>query len=149
MKISDTLVGAGFVAAGALIVTGTLGYPTLEGGHPGPALFPRILGGLMVLFGGSLGLQGFRSPGAWASEWLRGRGLLNALFVLGGTIAYILIVDSLGFLPTASLILFGLMCWLHVRVITAAMVAVLLALGSYILFARILLVPLPRGPLGW
>jgi hypothetical protein len=29
------------------------------------------------------------------------------------------------------------------------MVAVLLALGSYILFARILLVPLPRGPLGW
>jgi len=103
----------------------------------------------MVLFGASLSLRGFRSPGAWASEWIRGRGLLNALFVLGGTIAYILVVDFLGFLPTATLLLFLLMCWLHVRVITAAVVAVLLALGSYILFARILLVPLPRGPLGW
>jgi putative tricarboxylic transport membrane protein len=103
----------------------------------------------MVLFGGSLGLQAVRSQEAWASEWLRGRGLLNALFILGATIAYILVVDALGFLLTATLLLFLLMCWLHVRAITAAMVAVLLALGSYILFARILLVPLPRGPLGW
>jgi putative tricarboxylic transport membrane protein len=149
MKLNDTLVGAGFVAAGALIYVGTLNYPTLEGGHPGPALFPRILGILMALFGGSLGLQGFWSQEAWASDWLRGRGLLNALFVLGGTITYILVVDFLGFLPTATLLLFVLMCWLRVRVLPAAVVAILLALGSYLFFARLLLVPLPRGPLGW
>jgi putative tricarboxylic transport membrane protein len=75
--------------------------------------------------------------------------LLNALFVLGGTIGYILVVDFLGFIPTATLLLFLLMCWLHARVITAAAVAILLALGIYLLFARLLLVPLPRGVLGW
>ncbi|HSC71730.1 MAG TPA: tripartite tricarboxylate transporter TctB family protein [Candidatus Methylomirabilis sp.] len=149
MRVNDTLVGAGFVTAGALVIAGTLNYPQLETGYPGPALFPRILGGLMILFGGSLGLFGLRSRDVWASDWLRGRSLLNALFVLAGTIAYMLFADDLGFLPTASLILFGLMWWLHVRPLTAAAVAICLSLGTYFLFAHVLLVPLPRGPLGW
>ena len=58
MKISDTVVGAGFVAAGALIVVGTLNYPPLEGGHPGPSLFPRILGALMAALGAGLAVRG-------------------------------------------------------------------------------------------
>ena len=33
MKISDTVVGAGFVTAGALIIAGTMNYPILDGGH--------------------------------------------------------------------------------------------------------------------
>ena len=49
MKISDTVVGVGFVGAGASIVVGTLNYPPLDGGHPGPALLPRLLGTLRAV----------------------------------------------------------------------------------------------------
>ena len=93
MKISDTVVGAGFVVAGALTVAGTLNYPTLEGGHPGPALFPRILGTLTAALGAGLAVQGARARDATqAVEWRRlhrNTGLVNALFVLGGVLAYL------------------------------------------------------------
>jgi hypothetical protein len=149
MRINDTLVGAGFVVAGALIIAGTMNYPTLERGHPGPALFPRILGGLMVAFGGILSMDGLRAREAWAADWLRGRGLLNACAALGGILLYMAVVDYLGFLPTATLILAGLMAWLHVRPVTALLVGAALAVGIDLLFGHFLLVPLPRGPLGW
>src|SRR3989304_5601218 len=96
MKISDTVVGAGvvagggrtftrwlahptlgvggpgFVAVGALIFTGTLNYPTLEAGHPGPSLFPRLLAGLMAVFGGFLSVQGIRARDVTDEvAWLR------------------------------------------------------------------------------
>ena len=149
MRVNDTVVGAGFVAAGALILAGTMNYPTLEGGHPGPALFPRILGGLMVAFGGIVAMDGLRSKGAWAADWLRGRALLNACAALAGIILYMAVVDYLGFLPTAALIMAVLMWWLHVRPLTALLVGVVLAVGIDFLFGHFLLVPLPRGPLGW
>lgn len=151
MRVNDTLVGAGFVAAGALIIAGTLNYPTMDGGHPGPALFPRILGGLMAAFGGILSMNGLRSQTqeAWAADWLRGRSLLNACAALGGILIYMAVVDHLGFLPTATIIMAALMMWLRVRPLTAVLVGLALALGIDLLFGHFLMVPLPRGPLGW
>lgn len=149
MKLNDAVVGATFVATGSAIYGGTLGFPQLEGGHPGPALFPRILAALMVLFGGALAIRGLRTREAWAANWLRGRGLANALLGLGAVAAYMAVVDRLGFLLTATLLLFGLMVWLHVGVPRAAAIALGVALGTYLLFGRLLLVPLPRGPLGF
>lgn len=149
MRVNDTVVGAGFVAAGALIIAGTLNYPTLDGGYPGPSLFPRILGGLMIAFGGVVAMDGLRAREAWAADWMRGRALGNACAALGSVILYMAVVDWLGFLPTASLLLAALMWWLHVRPLTALLVGVALAAGINLLFGHVLLVPLPRGPLGW
>jgi putative tricarboxylic transport membrane protein len=149
VKVNDTIVGAGFVAAGAFVILRTLDFPRLDDGHPGPALFPQIVGGLMVAFGGVLAAQGLRAREALAGGWLRGRGLANALLALGMVVAYILVVDRVGFLPTAALLLFGLMWWLRVRPLVAAPVAVGLAVACYLLFGRLLLVPLPRGPVPW
>lgn len=102
MKISDTVVGAGFVTAGALIIAGTLNYPTLDAGHPGPSLFPRILGGLMAVFGGLVSVQGLRNRDTTEDvEWLllyKNTAFINAMFVLVGVLAYILFVEKLGFL---------------------------------------------------
>ena len=113
MKISDTVVGAGFVAAGALIFTATLTYPSLEGGHPGPALFPRLLAWLMAGFGGFLSLKGLRARDvsdavAWRSLH-RNPGFLNALVVLGGVLAYVLLVERVGFLLMGAAVLFVIM----------------------------------------
>lgn len=153
MKISDSVVGAGFVVAGALIIGETLKFPTLEGGQPGPALFPRIVAGLMIIFGALVSILGLRARDtsdkvAWR-ELYRNPGFINALFVLGGVVGYILFVEQTGFLIMATLVTFVLMLRLRVRVLLALAVSIVFTNLVYLLFAKILLVPLPTGMLWW
>lgn len=154
MRLGETAVGAGFVVAGALIVGATLSFPPGEPGQPGPALFPRLVGGLMAGFGALLAWQGARgrpeavARGAWRPT-LRSPGVRHALAVVGAVLLYIVVADRLGFLPTAALILLGLMAQLGVRPRVAVPVAVGFSLFVYALFAKLLRVPLPPGPLGW
>jgi len=153
MKISDTLVGAGFVTAGALIFAGTLGYPPLDDGQPGPSLFPRLVAVLMASFGAVLSIKGFRARDVTeALDWrglLRSTGFVNALFVLAGVLAYILLVERLGFLITGALAIFILMWRLRVRWPRALVIAVVFNALVHLLFAKILRVPLPLGLLWW
>jgi len=153
MKISDTVVGAGFVTAGALIIAGTLNYPTLDAGHPGPSLFPRILGGLMAVFGGLVSLKGLRTGDATQDvEWLllhKSTSFINAVFVLVGVTAYILFVEKLGFLLMGALLLFVVMWRLKVPPLKALIVAVVFNTIVHFLFAKIMRVPLPLGILWW
>jgi len=153
MKISDTVVGAGFVAAGALIFTATLTYPTLEGGHPGPSLFPRILATLMTALGGFLSLQGLRARDVSEEvAWLRlhrNPSFINAMVVLAGVLAYIALVERLGFLLMGALVLFAIMWRLKVPPLKALLVAVLFNTIVHFLFAKILRVPLALGILWW
>jgi putative tricarboxylic transport membrane protein len=153
MKVSDSVVGAGFVVAGALIIAETLKFPTLEGGQPGPALFPRILAGLMIIFGALVSIQGLRARDtsdkvAWR-ELYRNPGFINALFVLGAVVSYILFVEQVGFLITATLVTFVLMLRLRVRLLLALVVSIVFTNLVYLLFAKILLVPLATGLLWW
>ena len=151
MKISDTVVGAGFVAAGALIFTGTLSYPTLEGGAPGPALFPQVLAVLMVGFGACLVVPAVLarrqdSPNVVQAHPGPGWGkVVNAFLVFAAIIAFNLVLPILGFLLTALAILFGLMWWLGTPVLRAALAAAGLTLFVYVIFGKILRVPLPLG----
>lgn len=151
MKTSDTMVGAGFVAAGALIFTATLNYPTLEGGHPGPSLFPRILAALMVGFGTSLAapavlaLRKKPSNATQAPPGLGPRGVVNALLVFTAIVVFMLVSPVLGFLLTTAAILLGLMSWLGTPVLRAALAAVGLTLFVYVIFGKVLRVPLPLG----
>ena len=153
MKINDTIVGAGFVVAGALIIVGTLNYPSLDAGHPGPSLFPRLLGGLMAVFGGLVGVGGLRARDATEEvAWLRlyrNSAFINAVFVLGAVVTYIVMVGRIGFLLMGTLILSVLMWRLRVRPLTALVVAIVFTNFVYLLFAKILRVPLPGGILWW
>jgi len=153
MKISDTMVGAGFVAAGALIIAGTIHYPTLDGAHPGPSLFPRILGGLMVAFGGLVSVKGLRAGDVSEDvAWLllyKNAAFINAMFVLAGVLAYIVFVERLGFLIMGALLLFGIMWRLKVSPVKALIVAVVFNTIVHFLFAKIMRVPLPMGLLWW
>ncbi len=153
MKVSDTVVGAGFVVAGALIFSGTLNYPTLEAGHPGPSLFPRILAGLMAIFGSFLSVQGIRTRDMTDEvAWLqlhRNPSFINAMVILAGVLAYIFLVDRVGFLLMGALVIFVCMWRLQVRLLTSAVVAVIFNSIVYFLFAKILRVPLSLGLLWW
>src|SRR5574341_816910 len=106
MKISDTVVGAGFVAAGALIYVGTINYPTLEAGHPGPSLFPQVLAILMVGFGACLVAPVVLARPRDTSDIVQARPergwgkIVNALLVFAAIIVFMLVSPILGFLLT-------------------------------------------------
>jgi putative tricarboxylic transport membrane protein len=153
MKISDTVVGVGFAGAGAAIFAATLTYPPAEAGQPGPALFPRIIAVLMGVFGVGLALYGLReAPPAARPPWrhlLTSRGFVNAAFVIGVVVLYVAAAERLGFLLTAAPLLFVLMWRLGVAVGRAALVAAGFTAFVYVLFFKLLRVPLPTGLLWW
>jgi putative tricarboxylic transport membrane protein len=153
MKISDTLVGAGFAGAGAVVLTSTLTYPPMEGGQPGPALFPRIIAVLLIGFGARLAWAGFRSRDrteavAWG-RLHRNPAFVNALFVIAAVAAYVVLADHLGFLLTAAGVMFVLIWRLAGRPVAAVAVAAAFTLAVHVLFAKLLRVPLPTGLLWW
>ncbi len=151
MRVHDGLVGAGFVLAGATIFAGTLRFPRLEGGAPGPALFPQVLAVLMVGFGACL-----VAPTVWTfrkrvpedvqtSPWPGRDGIVNVLLVFASIVVFMLVSPLLGFLLTATAILLGLMWWLGTPVLRAALAAVGLTVFVYVIFGKVLRVPLPLG----
>ena len=155
MKISDTVVGVGFVGAGAAIFAATLGFPRLDGGAPGPALFPRVLAVLMIGFGACLAFPTALSrhtnpPDATpvptpVPAGPRPGGVINALLVFAAIIVFMLVSPVLGFLLTTAAILLGLMWWLGTPLPRAAAAAVGLTLFVYVIFGKVLRVPLPLG----
>ena len=140
-------------------------FPRLDDGHPGPALFPGILAGLFIVFGAFLLIQSLRArkrsgtdPVALSQDKgkdlpLEGtyspQGFLNALCVVVVILFYIFFVEILGFLITGFLLLTLLMIKLKVPIWKSGIISLLSTVGVYMLFAKILRVPLPWGFLGW
>lgn len=152
MKISDSLLGLGAIAFGVLIISLTHHFPSLEGGYPGPALFPRILGGLFILFGGILSFQSTKKSGL-ANLVQKGEtywpGFTNYLSVAAAVIAYMVLAEVLGFVLTAFLILTLLMKKMGVSLLKSVLIAIATSVSINLLFGKFLLVPLPWGILGW
>ncbi|MEJ3654186.1 tripartite tricarboxylate transporter TctB family protein [Actinomycetes bacterium KLBMP 9759] len=145
---------AGLLAAasGAAVVLHVRTFPQLPDGQPGPALFPGIVGGLLVLFGLVLAVRSAvrrteDADGAPLGSIPRGR--LNALAVLGFIVAYLLLADLLGFALTTAPLLFLLMWLLGTRPLVAAVSALATTVVVVLMFQQLLLVPLPTGPLGF
>ena len=151
MKISDRVVGVGFAGAGAALFAATLGFPLLEDGSPGPALFPRVLAVLMIGFGVCLAFPATlrrqtNPPDATAvPAGPHPGGVINALLVFAAIIVFMLVSPVLGFLLTTAPILLGLMWWLGTPLLRAAPAAVGLALFVYVIFGKVLRVPLQLG----
>ncbi len=151
MRVHDGLIGAGFVGAGAVIYASTFTFPRLEGGQPGPSLFPQILAVLMVAFGACLAVPAFlqlrttRPDAVLARPRLGLRGVVNALLVFAAIIIFMLAAPVVGFLLTTVAILLGLMWWLGTPVARAVLAAVGLTLFVYVIFGKVLRVPLPLG----
>jgi len=144
-RVSDLVFGAAIAGLGLWVWFFSRGFPALRDGHPGPALFPGILAWLMVLAGLGLVLAAFRSrstaPSGFRIErrWLH---FAEVLLIGALALAYPLLNRQLGFLPTASVLIFGVALVLRARWYVAAMVAVVSAGVIYLGFTRLLGVPL-------
>ncbi len=58
MGRKDYVGGGIFIALGIFIAATSFSFPELDGGHPGPSLFPRVLAILFIFFGGIVVLHG-------------------------------------------------------------------------------------------
>lgn len=114
----------------------------------GPMAFPATLGILGALT--LLGLVASRQLGSsTTAESFSVPGMTRVAEFLGAILIYLLVAEWLGFVLTASLLVWLLMWRLGVSRITALVVSVLVAAAVYHVFAVLLRVPLPRGLLGW
>lgn len=150
MKAHDTLSGALVAMFGSLVWLFARDLPETAYFRYGPGFFPGLVGGLLVLIGSLVALRGVaslrRERLVQADPWARsGRRRLDALLVIGAVVAYALLVDELGFLPTAFLLLFLLVWRLWRRPSAALAVALVGAIATHQVFVELLLVPLPWG----
>ena len=157
MARADVVLGLLAVVAGIIIVPMSLALPTLPHSYAGPSLFPSLIGGLLILTGLVISLNGVRawraeraSAGAEASRsqapqfaWRRMVEVLLAVAL------YMVIAPRLGFAVGAFIMLAGLLIIRGSRVPTALLVSLILTLVVRWLFVSLLKVPLPVGPWGW
>lgn len=151
MRANDALSGFVLIVLSLAMIAFTFTFPAFPGQKYGPALFPRILGTGLILCGFVLIWNGWaaRKEGAkWLeiAPWVRDPWRLTSFFlVLALLLLYILLSETVGFIPIAFLFLLALFYWLGVRPITAIITAVVATLAIHWFFSNLLRVPLPRG----
>ena len=166
MKVNDALLGAALAALGAVVLWHIQGFPPMPGQKYGPAWFPGLIAiGLIVcgalLFAAHLradsGAQ--RRAGAPQNrraaspeplialpEWTRrGRPVASVASVLAGLVAYVLVVDAVGFHITAAALLLVWSRLLGASWRLAVPIALAATLVIHLSFYKLLKVPLPWG----
>jgi putative tricarboxylic transport membrane protein len=152
MRVSNTAIGLALIIFASAVLIHVQGFPNLDNGYPGPSLFPEVLAVLFIFCGIGLIIQGVRQREKILKFDLGNitpAGWLNIAFVLGTILCYILFAEFLGFLIFSFVILMILMKWLKVKILPSLVMSFIVTLSIYILFAKVLLVPLPWGLWGW
>ena len=152
MRVSNSAIGLFLILFAAVVLWHVQSFPSLDNGYPGPALFPSVLAVLFIFCGIGLIIQGVRQREKllkFDTGTLALSGLLNILFVLGTIVCYIFLAQYAGFLIFSFLVLLILMKWLKVKPLASILMSSGVTLVIYLLFAKVLLVPLPWGLWGW
>ncbi len=152
-------IGAGiFIALGVFIWAVSFQFPVLPGGHPGPSLFPRVLGTLFIFFSLIVIREGRRTsktpPPAEEDEGgnvtlIGEKNYFNAVLVIILIAAFIVLAGRVGFIITGGAVLFILMWKLHVKLLKSLIISAVVMCIIYSVFSKGLRVPLPHGLLWW
>jgi putative tricarboxylic transport membrane protein len=151
VRLNDAVIGVALVLFALAIIWYTRTFPEMPGQDYGPALFPVLIGVGFMVTGAILivsGLARFRTePLVAGGDWLRSPPhVLSFLAVVLGLLFYILVSDWLGFIPTAALLLFGLLVLLRRgRPLSSLAIALITTFVVNYAFTQFLLVPLPLG----
>jgi len=152
MRVSNTVIGLMVIVLGAWVIWYARGFPKLEQGYPGPSLFPTVLAVLFILAGTILIVQDLyhkRQLFKIDATLLTRPQLVNIALVLSAILFYIFVSDFLGFQITSFIVLAGLTKRLRVSTFQSLAMAGGVTFFIYVLFAKLMLVPLPWGLWGW
>jgi putative tricarboxylic transport membrane protein len=157
MRLNDAVFGVLLIVFAIAEIAYTRTFPSLHGQAYGPNLFPILIGVGFLITGAILTIQGLvqragaplLEVGAWAADR---RNVVNFGLVLLALLFYIVASDWLGFIPTSLIIMVVLLTSFGSGLLAALVIATLTTFGMHVLFARVLLVPLPWGllqPVAW
>ena len=141
-KSGEIVVGICFLSIGIGFTIGAIhlqiGRPT----EPQPGFFP-FLDGVTLIVLSAIFL--FQALGGRAGETHAFGKLRGPAIVVLGLILYVASLDTLGYI-IATAFLSAVMLWvLETRLRILVAVSLLLSIGSYTLFSRLLGIPLPGG----
>ena len=143
---ADHVAGGVAIAAAlaVLAVSGDLPFGTIA--FPGAGMLPKLVCGLMILFGVLLIARAGQSPPFAEISW---SDLPHAVRVLGVTAAAVALYTTLGFIITMSLLLFVLIALEGRNLVAAAAFSLGISLSTYVLFTVALKTPLEQGLFGF
>lgn len=143
----DHVAGAAFALLGLAIFALSGDLPTGQLSMPGSGFMPKIIAGLLVLFGAVLVLRARESEPFAQLGW---NDLRHAAPVVGLTTLAIALYTVAGFALSAAALLFLLLVLVERKnLLPAALYSVAVTVLAHELFARVLKSPLPTGPFGY
>lgn len=148
MRLGDVFIGGAAAVLGAATILVSLSFPQMPGGAPGPALFPQLLGVMLIGFGIVVAVQS-RSASTQADVVHETTGVIRGAIILVLIAIYIAVVQRLGFVISGSLLVLAMMVLLRVRPLTAVLSTALVIAFCVALFEKALRVPLQPGILGF
>ena len=140
----DHIAGGVFVVAGLLVfaLSGDLPFGTLA--SPGAGMMPKLVLGLLIVFGAILVARAGESPPLATINWGDFR---HAATVVAVTAAAITLYTRVGFVPSVTLLLFVLLYLIERRSLWRTLAVSLgVTIASYLLFNTLLKSPLPPMP---
>ncbi|KQW18511.1 tripartite tricarboxylate transporter TctB [Afipia sp. Root123D2] len=164
MRLSDKVTGLFIAGLGCAAAYGGSLLPPVPGQEVGPNVFPMVIGLGLAACGTMIALGiGHKFEEDAEAELLAIEGPppepetkspfagLRVLIPPALLVFYVLAVDRLGFLLTAAIMAFTIAKTLGARLQLAIPVALLAPIGGYLIFAKLLRVPLPDGflPMPW
>ena len=150
MRLPDQATGTALVAVGGLAAAFGSRLPGVPGQDIGPAVFPMLIGAFLAACGGAIALgvgRGFEAPDPAEEAPPPRYAGLRALLPPALLLFYVLIVERLGFLPTAAAMVAAVALALGAGWRIVVPLAVAAPLGVHLVFAKLLRVPLPDGVL--
>lgn len=169
MHLSDRVTGLFLVALGGVAAYSGSRLPPVPGQQIGPEVFPMVVGLSLALCGGLIALGVGRryedeaeadlakisaeneADGIPAAAHHSGWWELRVLIPPALLLFYYFVVDRIGFLPTAAVIVLIASLALGARPRLAIPLAIVAPLVVNLIFLKLLRVPLPSGmlPLPW
>ncbi len=140
------VVGAIGICLSVLYLALSFQMPMGRVRQPGAGVFPVISGFLLLLGSVSALWEGMKQRKSEQVELPAGSDLLRLLVVLGGILGYLILLPVLGQLVSSTLF-----CVVLIRALSSLSIwrvvlyAVLMAGAAYLLFVRILMLPMPVG----
>lgn len=144
---SDRLLGVLALVLGITLFVVCSSFPGAASNRPGPAFLPRLLASLFSVCGLIFILRPAAcsddaNPVAWPA-WYR------ALSVVAGIVLFILVIEHVGYVVTATILTLVVFLLLENSWSTSVIATLVLVPGTYTLFSSVLGVVLPVGWFGW
>lgn len=144
MRKANLIGGLLLLALGGYVIWKAKGFPDLPDDTPGPGMFPIIVAVAMIVLVGIMLLENLKTKDTRPIINVKSPDFLRAVGVAVVLVAYVALLETLGFLVATPLALLGTMLIVNRERILIKLIATgLTTAGLYGVFQVLLKVPLP------